>query len=352
MNQNATFTWNVEQGTAPGDPDFDVRADVFGPGGVIKSGPGMVRVSGADTYTGGTIVQGGIFQLGANGAAGTGPLSVVGGTFDLNGFNQTVPSLTFGDGAATTAGTVSGAGTLTLGGDLIFNGSPQNQTPPATVASNVSLPSGNHSIETVVYVYSSGYYDVLMSGIIGGDGGLTVAGQQLHVALTRQNNYAGPTTVNPLATLVLAAANALLAQSAVTVNGTLVMNPSIAQSGVPTGNYSQSIGSLSGTGLVDLGSATLTVGNDNTSTEFSGSVSGNGGALVKTGSGTLNLTGPGNSLGGIRVAAGTARVQRRRWHSRDRVRRERHRQFRGRVGIGRPDLGPGKRRRQSRAYRE
>ncbi len=304
VNQNSTFTWNVEQGQAPGNPDFDVRAGVFGPGGVIKSGPGMARVSGANTYTGGTVVQGGVFQLGANGAASTGPLSVVGGTFDLNGFNQTVPSLTFGDGSATTAGTVSGAGTLTLNGDLIFNGSPQNKTPPATVASNVSLPSGNHSITTPIYVYSSGYYDVLMSGIIGGNGGLTVAGQQLRVALTRQNNYAGPTTISPLATIFLAATNALPAQTAVTVNGTLALNPSITQTGVTPGNYNQSIGSLAGAGVVELGSATLTVGSDNTNTVFSGTIDSAGGALVKTGTGMLSLTGPSNNIGGTRVAAG------------------------------------------------
>jgi hypothetical protein len=46
--------------------------------------------------------------------------------------------------------------------------------------------------------------------------------------------------------------------------------------------FSQTVGSLAGAGAVTLGTATLTSGNDGTSTTFSGSMSGSGG-LTKIG---------------------------------------------------------------------
>ena len=55
---------------------------------------------------------------------------------------------------------------------------------------------------------------------------------------------------------------------------------------------SQAIGSLSGggNGVVALGNGTLTVGSDNTSTNFGGAITGSGG-LVKVGTGALTLSG-------------------------------------------------------------
>jgi autotransporter-associated beta strand protein len=68
--------------------------------------------------------------------------------------------------------------------------------------------------------------------------------------------------------------------------------------------FSQAIGSLTGAGAVTLGSATLTTGNDNTSTTFSGTISGTGG-LAKTGTGTLTLSGASTYTGPTTVNAGS-----------------------------------------------
>jgi hypothetical protein len=55
-------------------------------------------------------------------------------------------------------------------------------------------------------------------------------------------------------------------------------------------NFNDAIGSLAGAGNVTLGSGTLTIGGDNTSTLFSGIISGTG-SLVKVGTGAFTLTG-------------------------------------------------------------
>jgi autotransporter-associated beta strand protein len=70
------------------------------------------------------------------------------------------------------------------------------------------------------------------------------------------------------------------------------------------------IGSLEGSGKVFLGANRLTVGANNLTTVFSGvlqdggEVSGNGGSLTKTGSGTLTLSGANTYTGGTTIDAG------------------------------------------------
>ncbi|WP_165252701.1 beta strand repeat-containing protein [Paludisphaera soli] len=66
----------------------------------------------------------------------------------------------------------------------------------------------------------------------------------------------------------------------------------------------EAIGSLAGDGTVTLGSYTLTIGDDGTSTEFSGVVSGTGG-LTKVGAGTLTLSGTNTYSGATLVDAGS-----------------------------------------------
>ena len=72
-------------------------------------------------------------------------------------------------------------------------------------------------------------------------------------------------------------------------------------------SFNQTIGSLAGAGSVTLGSATLTTGNDNTSTTFSGVISGTGG-LTKVGIGALVLSGNNTYSGPTTLNTGTLTV--------------------------------------------
>ena len=63
-------------------------------------------------------------------------------------------------------------------------------------------------------------------------------------------------------------------------------------------------GSIEGAGRYRLGDEELTVGSNNLSTEVSGVISGNGGSLVKVGTGMLTLSGADTYSGGTTVNAG------------------------------------------------
>jgi autotransporter-associated beta strand protein len=111
------------------------------------------------------------------------------------------------------------------------------------------------------------------------------------------NTYTGATNVNA-GTLRAGAANAFSPFNAFSVasGATLDFN-----------SFNQTIGPLAGAGNVTLGTGTLTTGNDNTSTTFSGAISGTGG-LTKSGAGTLLLTGISSYTGATTVNAGTLSV--------------------------------------------
>src|SRR5581483_2974471 len=68
-----------------------------------------------------------------------------------------------------------------------------------------------------------------------------------------------------------------------------------------------SIGSLAGNGIVLLAGHTLSIGNNNLSTSFSGVIQ-QGGGLTKAGNGMLTLSGANNYSGATRVTAGTLKV--------------------------------------------
>lgn len=104
-----------------GGNGFDTAVGGLADGGVAggtggslqKVGPGTLRLQGANSYTGATIVSGGVLQ--AANANAFAPLSAVtvgsGALFDIAGFDQTIGSLA-GDGTVDLA-----ADTLTLGGN-------------------------------------------------------------------------------------------------------------------------------------------------------------------------------------------------------------------------------------------
>ena len=77
--------------------------------------------------------------------------------------------------------------------------------------------------------------------------------------------------------------------------------------------FGNAVGSLAGGGAtggnVTLGAATLTLGADNTSpAAYAGVISGTGGSLIKTGTGTETLSGTNTYTGGTTINGGTVSI--------------------------------------------
>ncbi|WP_128953488.1 autotransporter domain-containing protein [Bradyrhizobium guangzhouense] len=111
------------------------------------------------------------------------------------------------------------------------------------------------------------------------------------------SSYTGTTEVQQ-GTMAAGAANVFAAHSAFTVDSGAILS---------LNGFNQTIGSLAGSGATQLGPATLTTGNDNSSTAYAGVISG-GGSLTKIGSGTFMLT-VNNTYGGVTtVSNGTLEI--------------------------------------------
>ncbi len=309
--QAFTLTVSGAQGTT-------ITGVISGSGALVQNGPGTLALAGANTFTGGMTITAGTLQLNASAAFPTsGNLTMLGGTFDIHGTNPTVGLITFGNGTATTATSITDSGTtpgmLTLSGGIAYNGTSGFTFPPVLITAKIQLTPGIHSVTNPNGIYSAATaYDIVFSNTISGSGGFSKDGPSANfwIALNAQNTYSGVTNVT-VGNLYLGAANAVPQFSALTVSSgaTLILNPTVTQFGVTAGSYNQSVGSLAGAGSVTLGAATLTTGNDGTSTAFSGVVSGTGGfvkvgAGVQTLSGTNTFTGPTVISGGKVIVTG------------------------------------------------
>jgi autotransporter-associated beta strand protein len=233
----------------------------------LAAGTGMLQLSSANsTYTGTTTLTSGTLSVSGISPLGMGPLALNGGTIEA-----------FGDATLSNSFTVGGSVEVSgIIGNITFTG-------PGTLTAGSTLTS-------------TSLFTTTFAGILSGAGALTQATTLGTLVLSAANIYTGATTVNS-GTLRLGAANAIPPLSAVTVAaGTLDLN-----------NLNDTIGSLSGSGSVTLGSGTLTTGGNNTSTTFNGTISGTGG-LTKTGTGTLTIASANSYTGGTTLIAGSLAV--------------------------------------------
>jgi autotransporter-associated beta strand protein len=114
---------NLTVGGTAGSSSF--AGAITGSGMLIEYGSGYtLTLTGANTYTGGTTLYGGILRLGAGGSllAG-GALALGGGTFDIGGGTQTLGSVTGSSGSVTlSGGTLIDASVVSLAAGLQLSG--------------------------------------------------------------------------------------------------------------------------------------------------------------------------------------------------------------------------------------
>jgi len=218
--------------------DTTLSGIVSGSADLTKLGTGTLTLAGSNTYGGNLTVNAGTLALANGSALGDGS------TVTLN------PATTLSVIDSETLGSVIGLGTVNLGAG-------------ATLTLNQTLNG-------------------TFLGSITGTGNLTKAGAGT-LTLGGSNTFSGATNIQA-GTLSVSAGGSLGNGSAVSV-----------ASGASLSTLANlSIGSLSGAGDVLFGANTLSVGGNNNSTTFSGTLSGTG-QLAKQGTGTFTLTGSNNA---------------------------------------------------------
>ena len=291
---NVTLTIGNGNG-AGGDYQGVIANNTSGTGTVAltKIGSGTITLSGANTYSGGTTLSAGTLQLGSsstgsitNGPVGTGTLTLNGGTLSSN----------VGDFITTR----SIANPITFGGDVTFG---TNTNFGALSLSGAGTLTGNRTLTFVADVTYSGNI-----GQSGGSFGLTKAGSGT-LKLSGVNSYSGGTTVNA-GLLWLNSSSALGSSSAsLTVNGGIV---DLSGNNISVGNLTGAGGTI-WNNLGPSNAVTLTIGNSNNgSGNYQGVIADNNGAsagtiaLIKTGSGTITLSGANSYTGATTVNGGGA----------------------------------------------
>ena len=262
---------------------------------LTKAGFGTLTLSGDNDYDGGTTLSAGTLNLNGPKAIGNGSLTISGGI--LGNTSGSAVELSTDMPQCWAAGfTFAGPDNLDLGdGDVTLGA---NCT--VTVNSGTLTVGGEIDEDTGSY-------------------GLTKAGSGT-LTLSAANSYDGNTTISA-GTLRLGAAGAIPYEIG-TSKGNVVLNGGATAGTLDLNGFDATINGLSGgTGAVlgqvinsAAGTKTLTVGGNGATTTYAGLLKDNNGAggtlaLVKTGSGTLTLSGPSTYTGGTTIQAGALKAQ-------------------------------------------
>ncbi len=294
----------------------DFINNIGGTGRVEKSGDDTLTLSGSNTYTGGTLINGGTLVASNVEALGTGDVTDnatlalnTGGTFDnaISGSGQVVKS---GDETLTLSGTNSYTGGTTISGGTL-------------VATNVeALGSGDVTDDATLELNTGGTFDNAISG----SGQVVKSGDKM-LTLSGANSYSGGTLISD-GTLVASNVEAL-GTGDVTNNATLALNTGgdftnnisgsgqVVKSGddtltlsganTYTGGTTISGGTLVATNVDALGTGDVTNSSTlelNTGGTFDNAISGSG-QVVKSGDETLTLSGSNTYTGGTLISGGT-----------------------------------------------
>ena len=258
-----------------------------------KTGTGGLVLTGASTYSGG-FTNGGAGDVSPNnnGAFGSGPVVFNAGTIYptatstfSNALTLNGATLRIGGGASHTV-TWSGPVSVTADSGINADGS----TAGITLSGGLNMNDGGHMLSS----FANGTAHTISAPISGASGTIMVTFGTLN--LNAPNTFGG--TFRSSVGGPLKIGDALAMQ-----NATLDMNA--ADSGtVSLNNLNATLGALTGSRSLALGSGTVAIGNNHLSTAYSGVLSGTG-SLVKTGSGTLTLSGANSYTGATSVNAGT-----------------------------------------------
>lgn len=221
-------------------------------GTLTKTGESTLVLSGTNTFTGNTTINGGVLAIRNENNLGANPGS----------FNAT---------------------------QLTLNG--------GTLRTEVAAVTINDANRGVTIGAAGGTFDtssnLTIATAVAGSGSLTKTGDGTLSLTSTANTHSGSVAID-------AGTLSISGGSAIGNNSTVTM----AEGAGFTVNATETIGSLAGAGLLNLAAGTLTTGGNNNSTAFSGNITGPG-ALTKAGNGTFTLSGSSNYTGIVTVSTGT-----------------------------------------------
>ncbi|WP_093152388.1 DUF4347 domain-containing protein [Thalassobaculum litoreum] len=262
---------------------------------LAKTGTGTLTLTGTNTASGSMTVSQGTLSVAGDGNLSAGTVTINGGTLAVTGATTIDNAIVLGASNGTVnvganvtmSGVVSGAGnltktgasTLTLSGTNTYTGTTTVTGGTLSVSTDSNLGTGNVALNGGGLTVTGA---TTIDNDISGTSGLTKSGSGT-VTLSGTNTYSGGTTING-GTLQVSGGNALADAGAVSVASGATLDLS---------NTNETIGSLTGSGTLNIGSGTLTL-TDSASTTFSGTISGSG---TIAGGGTYTVA-SGATLGG------------------------------------------------------
>lgn len=263
--------------------------DTGGALSLIKVGAGSLTFSEANTYNGGLTNNGtGSIVPQNNGAFGTGTVVMNAATLYATLADYIIANPLTLNGATLRVGGGDNRN-LTWSGSVISSGTSIMNADGGT--SGITLTGGLEITGGTFSSSSGGIANNISSPITGTNGILRVSSGTLN--LNAANSFSG--------TIRSASGSLIIGNALALQNATLDMN--LADSGsVNLSNLNATLGALTGSRNLALGSATVTIGNNSSSTTYSGVMSGSA-SLSKTGNGTLTLTAS-NTYSGITIVNG------------------------------------------------
>ena len=141
---------------------------------INKTGAGRLIFGGANTFSGGVNVTGGVLEVTANGALGTGPTVVNGGTLEIN---LAAATLTTADIEVNAGGQIATRGNVTLSNSLTLNGGTL-----ATRSSDGGVFAGAVNVVANSFANLRSYttpvnsQSITVSGLLSGSASLTING--------------------------------------------------------------------------------------------------------------------------------------------------------------------------------
>ncbi|MFM8496405.1 MAG: beta strand repeat-containing protein, partial [Planctomycetia bacterium] len=281
-----------------------------GAGALVKNASNVLSITGANTYSGATTLNAGTLQIGDGGTTGSlSTSSAIGGSAGATLAFARSDTVTSGTHFASTIGgsinvSQMGSGTLVLNGANTYTGT--TSVNAGTLQIGANGVTGSLSTSSVITGSAGARLafarsDTVTQGthfrsVIGGAMDVAQVGSGTLV-LNGANTYTGTTRI-VAGSLSIGGASALQ-------SSTLDLNAADAGTISSIGQDS-TLGGLTGSRNLDMRTRTLSIGNNNQSTTYSGTLS-NGG-LTKVGSGTLTLTAANAYAGTTSISGGVLQV--------------------------------------------